>query len=322
MDRGRSRHYSRRPAGRPRKRDNWPRDSGSKPRFQGRAAIRCADDVPRTLRPLAHRTTALRLAGGRGRQLALRPPRRMEDIDPPREVAGAAAGILAALPAFGLVADEPALFQSQRTAAYDAAFAQLRAAVMFPCTWGPQPADRQRRHPPRRPGALTATRPIASRRGACAWPMSRSTSSMPCSGPQRERLRESVGGFAYAAPMAITHQLACVVDDAWQGITDVVRGRPARLTARQIWRPAALPATAHAELPTPAAGGRHGRQQAVPALPRLADRSGRADAALRTGLPGRPLPDLPVGLLDQPLAHALIDFDPAQLPHCSGSSIG
>ena len=35
---------------------------------------------------------------------------RMEDIDPTREVAGATAGILAALPAFGLVADAPPLF--------------------------------------------------------------------------------------------------------------------------------------------------------------------------------------------------------------------
>ena len=60
---------------------------------------------------------------------------RMEDIDPPREVAGAAAAILAALPAFGLVADAPVLFQSQRTAAYDEAFARLRAHDMvFPCT--------------------------------------------------------------------------------------------------------------------------------------------------------------------------------------------
>ena len=60
---------------------------------------------------------------------------RMEDIDPPREVPGAAADILAALPAFGLVADAPVLFQSQRTAAYDEAFAALRAAdLVFPCT--------------------------------------------------------------------------------------------------------------------------------------------------------------------------------------------
>ena len=44
---------------------------------------------------------------------------RMEDIDPPREVPGAAAAILAALPAFGLAPDAPVLFQSTRGAAYD-----------------------------------------------------------------------------------------------------------------------------------------------------------------------------------------------------------
>ena len=39
---------------------------------------------------------------------------RVEDIDPPREVPGAAQAILDALPKFGLLADTPALFQSQR----------------------------------------------------------------------------------------------------------------------------------------------------------------------------------------------------------------
>ena len=59
---------------------------------------------------------------------------RMEDIDPPREVPGSAASILAALPAFGLVADDAALFQSCTAGAYDAAFEQLRATDrVFPC---------------------------------------------------------------------------------------------------------------------------------------------------------------------------------------------
>src|SRR3569833_3321167 len=53
---------------------------------------------------------------------------RVEDIDPPREVPGSAQTILAAQPAFGLAADAPALFQSRRQAAYDAAFERLRAA--------------------------------------------------------------------------------------------------------------------------------------------------------------------------------------------------
>jgi glutamyl-Q tRNA(Asp) synthetase len=59
---------------------------------------------------------------------------RMEDIDPPRELAGSAAAILAALPAFGLMADARVIHQSSRTAAYDVAFEQLKQAqLVFPC---------------------------------------------------------------------------------------------------------------------------------------------------------------------------------------------
>src|SRR5207249_7347129 len=50
---------------------------------------------------------------------------RMEDLDPPREVPGAAQDILATLGAFGMVSDEPVVFQSRREAAYQAAFDTL-----------------------------------------------------------------------------------------------------------------------------------------------------------------------------------------------------
>src|SRR6202012_631179 len=59
---------------------------------------------------------------------------RMEDIDPPREVAGSAAAIVDALPRFGLLADGPVIYQSSRIDAYEAAFEQLRRAnLVFPC---------------------------------------------------------------------------------------------------------------------------------------------------------------------------------------------
>ena len=50
---------------------------------------------------------------------------RMEDLDPPREVSGAAADILATLTAFGMESDEPVMFQSRREAAYHDAFQRL-----------------------------------------------------------------------------------------------------------------------------------------------------------------------------------------------------
>jgi glutamyl-Q tRNA(Asp) synthetase len=53
---------------------------------------------------------------------------RIEDIDPPREVPGAADDILRTLEAFELEWDRPVLFQSRRLAAYDAAAERLLAA--------------------------------------------------------------------------------------------------------------------------------------------------------------------------------------------------
>src|SRR5690348_277703 len=59
---------------------------------------------------------------------------RMEDLDPPREMAGAADGILRRLEAFGFQWDGPVLYQSRRLEAYTAATAELlRAGAAFPC---------------------------------------------------------------------------------------------------------------------------------------------------------------------------------------------
>jgi glutamyl-Q tRNA(Asp) synthetase len=59
---------------------------------------------------------------------------RMEDLDTPRCVAGAADDILRTLAAFGLHSDEPVLYQSQRTAAYEAALHQLQTiGAVYPC---------------------------------------------------------------------------------------------------------------------------------------------------------------------------------------------
>ncbi|TAL92784.1 MAG: tRNA glutamyl-Q(34) synthetase GluQRS [Rhodanobacter sp.] len=247
---------------------------------------------------------------------------RMEDIDPPREVAGAAADILAALPAFGLVADEPPLFQSQRTAAYDEVFEQLRAAgQVFPCTCSRrQLASNGGIH---RDGQCVAADGSAR---AVAWRLRVPDVEVGFDdamlGPQRENLRDSVGDFVIRrADGLYSYQLACVVDDAFQHITEVVRGQDLlESTGRQIWLQRCL------DLPTPAY--RH--------LPLVLDGEGNklskssrawpidpADPtpALRRALSflGRPLPDMPTDA-ERLLAHALTDFEPALMPHCSGNS--
>ncbi len=60
---------------------------------------------------------------------------RMEDLDTPRCVAGAAEDILRTLAAFGLVSDEPVIYQSRRTAAYEEALRQLQAGgAVYACS--------------------------------------------------------------------------------------------------------------------------------------------------------------------------------------------
>ena len=59
---------------------------------------------------------------------------RIEDLDPPREMAGAADHILRTLEVYGLHWDGPVLYQSQRHEAYAEAVAQLsRAQHTFAC---------------------------------------------------------------------------------------------------------------------------------------------------------------------------------------------
>ena len=248
---------------------------------------------------------------------------RMEDIDPPREVAGSAASILAALPAFGLVADAPPLFQSQRMAMYDAAFEQLRATdMLFPCV-----CSRSQ---------LAASGGI-HRDGQCiaaetsdrtpAWrlrvPAIEVAFDDALQGLQRENLRETVGDFVIRrADGLYSYQLACVVDDAFQGITEVVRGQDLlESTARQIWlqRCLGLPTPAYRHLPLVLDGTGNKLSKSAQAWPIDPD---EPTPALRRALAflGRPLPDMRTDAVAL-LAHALADFEPALLPHCSGRSV-
>jgi glutamyl-Q tRNA(Asp) synthetase len=244
---------------------------------------------------------------------------RMEDIDPPRELPGSAREILAALPAFGLRADEPALFQSHRLDAYEAAFQRLREQdQVFPC-WcsraelaaaGGMHRDR-----------LCLAAPDPSR--APAWRLRVPDLEIAfvdgLQGPQTQNLRTVAGDFVIKRVEGFyAYQLACVVDDAWQGVTEVVRGNDLLdSTARQIWLQRCLELPTPAYLHLPLAVDADGRklsksESASPVDPR------DPLPALRRALRFLDLPDdfsanHPDALLSQALAH----FDPTRLPHCS-----
>jgi glutamyl-Q tRNA(Asp) synthetase len=127
---------------------------------------------------------------------------RMEDLDTPRNVPGADTDILRTLEHFGFEWDGPVLYQSTRLDAYRAALDQLRRdGHVYPCS-------------------CTRTR----------------TAPCICKTGNRWRVRYPEDDFTVRRADGIyAYQLAAVVDDAFQQVTDVVRGADLlESTPRQI----------------------------------------------------------------------------------------
>ena len=167
---------------------------------------------------------------------------RIDDIDPPREVAGAADDILRTLEAYGFEWDGDILYQSRRRDAYEAALDALRhanALYVCGCT-RKEIADSSVLgiEGPVYPGTCRAG--LANDRAARAWRVR--TGNKPIEftdcvqGLQASVLERDIGDFVVRrADGLYAYQLACVVDDAEQGITEVVRGADLLTsTARQI----------------------------------------------------------------------------------------
>jgi len=199
---------------------------------------------------------------------------RIEDIDPPREMPGAKDLILKALEAFGFQWDGPVLYQSDRIEHYQAAVASLvDRGHAYPCS-----CSRARL---RRLGFGTLY-PGLCRNGTEAHPLGHAirvlTHDEPIAftdrrcGPQSQRLESSVGDFVIRRRDGLyAYQLAVVVDDAAQGITEVVRGADLlQSTPRQIHlqRLLGLPTPAYLHLPvvTDAAGRKLSKQTGAPPL--------------------------------------------------------
>ena len=222
---------------------------------------------------------------------------RIEDIDAPREVPGAADRQLNALAAFGFEPDGPVLRQSTRDAAYRAALERLLAGGQaFPC-WCSR-TD------------LAATGgihracvhgPVADRPPAIRLRVDDGSDvdfDDAFRGSIHQRVDIDVGDFVlFRADGLWAYQLAVVVDDAAQGITEVVRGADLLdSTPRQILlqRALGLPVPRHAHLPV-----------VVDARGRKLSKS---DAALPVD-PADPLPALrrawgQLGQRDEPRARA------------------
>lgn len=196
---------------------------------------------------------------------------RVEDIDPPREVAGAARAQLEALSAFGLEHDGEVLWQSHRSEAYTAALTRLlRADLAFECrcsrtdlaaTGGIHRACVS--HPSGHTPAVRL-RVAAGEPGRIAFVDA-------LQGPQQQAVDRTVGDFVLRRADGLwAYQLAVVVDDADCGITEVVRGADLLdSTPRQILLQRALGLATPAYLHLPLVLGPDGRKlsKSLNALP-------------------------------------------------------
>ncbi len=197
----------------------------------------------------------------------------MEDLDLPRVTAGAAHGILSTLEAFGLQWDGEVLYQSTRSAVYAAAVEKLNDNV-YPCGCSRKVINAGKRRSAIYPGTCRRGLPA----GASPRSLRISTQGRTIffrdriQGGFRQNLEKEVGDFVIRrADGLFAYQLAVVVDDAEQGVTEVVRGCDLLdSTPRQILLQKLLgyPTPAHVHLPiaTNAQGQKLSKQTRARAL--------------------------------------------------------
>ena len=173
-------------------------------------------------------------ARSRGGRIVLR----IEDIDSPRIKPGAAAQACADLQWLGLDWDEAPVFQTARLPLYEAALTELqRRELVYPCTCTRGDVERaasaphQEHEGPSYPGTCAGRR-AADAAGLTipyAWRMRVGTETAAFDdaygGTQQLDLRELGGDFVvWKSAGTPAYQLAVVVDDARQGVTEVIRG--------------------------------------------------------------------------------------------------
>ena len=164
---------------------------------------------------------------------------RIEDVDTPRCVPGADELILRQLAACGLVSDEPVVRQSRRGTLYQAALDRLIAdGVAYPCACSRKDIEnalnaaglgRERHHAAVYPGTCRPERGGLHGREARAWRFRVEPGKLHWTdrrlGPQAQDVATEVGDFVLRRADGLwAYQLAVVVDDAEQGITQIVRG--------------------------------------------------------------------------------------------------
>lgn len=208
---------------------------------------------------------------------------RMEDLDPPREMARAADDILRTLEAFGFEWDGEVVYQSRRYELYEEALGRLKKQrLVYPCY-----CSRKDWQAAARMGADGFV--YNGRCGKADYrPSEKDLAKTPAwrlrvpdenigfddeiVGHYTQNLACDIGDFVLLrADGYWAYQLAVVADDAEQGITHIVRGQDLLVsTPRQIWLQRCLgadtPHYAHLPLLVNKQGQKWSKQTLAPAL--------------------------------------------------------
>jgi glutamyl-Q tRNA(Asp) synthetase len=156
---------------------------------------------------------------------------RIDDIDQPRTAPGATEAILKALEGFGFEWSGPVVYQSQRIKAYEQALEILEArAHLYACACTRKDIAEQGS-----PGHYGPIYPGTCRNGIQPDQSPRALRCLTTSDPvclddrlqgrYCQQLENEIGDFVVRrADNIIAYQLATVVDDADQQVTDIVRG--------------------------------------------------------------------------------------------------
>ena len=205
---------------------------------------------------------------------------RIEDVDTPRNVPGAAEAILATLEGFGFEWDGDVVWQSRRFRAYETLLDGLRdAGRLYPCACSRREIADSATGPSVDGGRVypgSCRNGLPPGREARAWRLRVPDAIVGCDdrvqGRIEQNLEREIGDFVLRrADGLFAYQLAVVADDAEAGVTDVVRGADLiDSTPRQIWLQQCLnvptPRYAHLPVAVNAAGEKLSKQTLAPAV--------------------------------------------------------
>ncbi len=256
---------------------------------------------------------------------------RIDDLDTPRVVPGAIDSILRQLEACALHWDDAVLYQSRRGEAYAAALARLEAAgLLYPCG-----CSRRELREAGLPGPFGPVYPGTCRDGLppgraaralrVRVPESRVCIDDALQGRYCQDLARDIGDFVVRrADGIVAYQLATVVDDAWQGVTEVVRGHDLldstprqRYLIERLGLP--LPAWMHLPVVVDRAGLKLAKQNRARPIP--LDRPAPWMVAALRVLGLQPEPGLEHAAPAEILAWAVAHWQPQQLKGCTEAAL-